>query len=217
MSEIDRLRTETSLSDVAYGFGVQLQKDGAEWIGCCCFHQEDTPSFTIFTGKDGADRFHCFGCGERGDVLDFVKAIKGVDLKEAIRVLGGEIKRENIKPRRIAEPADPYAGIVPLPPTGELKAGRRVNLWNPKRGKFGAITPSMVFPYRADDGALIGYVLRHDLQDGGKETPMVMWCEVPGHGACWCRYPFPKPRPLFGLDRLAQNPGKQVIIAEGEK
>lgn len=213
--DIERLRHENPLHVVAADFGLRLEKDGHEFIATCPFHSEDTPSFTIFTGQDGVQRFHCFGCGERGDVLDFVQKIKGVDLKEAIRVLGGELRRENIAPRKIADPVDPYAGIVPLPPAGEIKAGRRVTLWNPKRGKSGTITPSMVFPYRAADGSLIGYVLRHDLQDGGKETPMVMWCEVPGQGAVWCRYPFPKPRPLFGLDRLAS--GKQVIIAEGEK
>lgn len=206
---------DNPLSDVASDFGVRLEKDGHEFVACCPFHQEDTPSFTIFTGQDKVQRFHCFGCGERGDVLDFVQKIKGVDLKEAIKVLGGEVKRANIAPRQIAEPVDIYAGIVPLPPAGEIYAGKRVKLWNPKRGKFGTITPSMVFPYRAADSALIGYVLRHDLQDGGKETPMVMWCEVPGQGLTWCRYPFPKPRPLFGLERLAD--GKQVIIAEGEK
>lgn len=214
-SDIDRLRAENPLSDVALGFGLRLEKDGHEWVACCPFHQEDTPSFTIFVGKDGAARFHCFGCGERGDVLDFVQKIKGCDFKEALKVLGGEVRRENLKPRVVAQVKDIYAGIVPLPPAGEIKAGRRVKLWNPKREKFGTITPSMAFPYRSASGDLIGYVLRHDLQDGGKETPMVMWCDVPGQGLTWCRYPFPKPRPLFGLDRLGG--GKQVIIAEGEK
>ena len=215
MNDIDRLRAENPLPDVAASFDVKLEKDGNEWVACCPFHMEDTPSFTLFTGKDGAWRYHCFGCGERGDVLDFVRGIKGVEFKEALKILGGEVRRENIAPRAAVQVKDIYAGINPLPPEGELKAGRRVKLWNPKREKFGTITPSMVFPYRAADGSLIGYVLRHDLQDGGKETPMVMWCEVPGQGLTWCRYPFPKPRPLFGLDRM--EAGKQVVIAEGEK
>ncbi len=214
-SDIDKLRAENLLSDVASDFGVRLEKDGHEFVACCPLHQEDTPSFTIFTGKDKVQRFQCFGCGEHGDVLDFVQKIKGVDLKEAIKVLGGEVKRSNVAARQIAEPRDVYTGIAPLPPAGEILAGKRIRLWNPKRGKFGTITPSMVFPYRAADGSLIGYVLRHDFDDGGKETPMVMWCDVPGQGRSWCRFPFPKPRPLFGLDRLAD--GKQVIIAEGEK
>ena len=166
-SDIDRLRLENPLHDVAADFGVRLEKDGKEWIACCPFHQEDTPSFTIFAGKDGAERFNCFGCGERGDVLDFVQRIKGVDLREAVKVLGGELRRYNVQPRQIAEPVDIYAGILPLSPKGEIKAGRRVTLWNPKREKSGTITPSMVFPYRAAYGALLGYVLRHDLPDGG--------------------------------------------------
>jgi len=214
-NNIDRLRAENPLADVALRFGVRLEKDGAEFIACCPLHQEDTPSFTIFTGKDGAQRFQCFGCGERGDVLDFVQRLKDVDFKEAVKILGGELRRDNVAPVKIAEPVDIYAGITPLPPVGEIKAGRSVKLWNPKRGKFGTITPSMVFPYRAADGSLFGYVLRHDLQDGGKETPMVMWCRLPDGSETWCRYPFPKPRLLFGLERLGA--GKQVVIAEGEK
>lgn len=214
-TDLDRLRLENPLPNVAADFGVKLEKDGAEFAACCPFHQEDTPSFTLFVGQDKSWRFHCFGCGERGDVLDFVQKIKGVDFKEALRVLGGEVKRPNVAPREAVQVRDIYEGIVPLPPAGEIKAGRRVKLWNPKRNKFGMITPSMVFPYRAADGSLFGYVLRHDMQDGGKETPMVMWCRLPDGSTEWCRYPFPKPRPLYGLDRLAD--GKQVIIAEGEK
>lgn len=215
MTDLDRIRDDNPLHDVAAGFGVALEKDGREFVACCPFHQEDTPSFTIFHGKDGAQRFHCFGCGEKGDVLDFVQKIKGVDFKEALKVLGGEVKRPNVAPRQAVQVRDIYEGITPLPPAGELKAGRRVRLWNPKREKFGTITPSMVFPYRAADGSLFGYVLRHDMQDGGKETPMVMWCRLPSGEECWTRYPFPKPRPLYGLERLED--GKQVIIAEGEK
>lgn len=215
MADIDRLRAENPLPDVAASFGIDLQKDGHEFVSCCPFHQEDTPSFTLFVGKGGEWRYQCFGCSEGGDVLDFVQKIKGVDFKEALKILGGEVRRENIAPRAAASVKDIYADIKPLPPVAELQARRRVKLWNAKRDKFGTITPSMVFPYRAQDGALIGYVLRHDLKDGGKETPMVMWCRLPDGSEEWCRYPFPKPRPLFGLDRL--EGGKQVIIAEGEK
>lgn len=216
VTDLDRLRLENPLPDVAYSFGLRLEKDGREFVACCPLHQEDTPSFTIFTGKDGAWRFHCFGCGERGDVMDFVQKMKGVDFKEAIRVLGGEVKKPNVAPRAAVPVKDIYEGIEPLPPAGEIVAGRPVKLWNPKREKFGTITPSMVFPYRHADGSLFGYVLRHDLQDGGKETPMVMWCRLADGTKAWCRYPFPKPRPLYGLDRLAERQG-QVIIAEGEK
>lgn len=214
-TDIDNLRADNPLPDVALSFGVSLEKDGHEFEACCPFHEENTPSFTLFVGQDGAWRYHCFGCGERGDVLDFVQKIKGCDFKEALKILGGEVRRDNIAPRSAAQARDVYAGIEPLEPEKELAAGKRVKLWNPKRERFGTITPSMVFPYRSRSGAITGYVLRHDLKDGGKETPMVMWCRLTSGETEWCRYPFPKPRPLFGLERI--DDGKQVIIAEGEK
>ena len=93
-----------------------------------------------------------------------------------------------------------------------------MRLYNPKRAgserEWGSFAPSMVFPYRRVDGSLIGYVLRHDLPDG-KETPMVMFVVLPDGKQTWCRFPFPKPRPLYGLDMLGD--GKQVIVVEGEK
>lgn len=218
-SDINRLRAETSLSDLAMRFGVPLQQNGDEWEAACPFHEEDTPSFTIFPGRDSVERFHCFGCGARGDVMDFVQQIKGVDLKEAINILGGRSDRENVAPKRIAQPRNAYEGIEPIPPAGELKAGRRVKLWNPKRKKFGTITPSMAFPYRSAAGDLIGYVLRNDYTDDSgkakKETPMVMWCRLPDGSTEWTRYPHQKPRSLYRLEHL--KPQGQVIIAEGEK
>lgn len=218
--DIEDIRRNVSLSQTAAQFGVKLQRDGQEFVACCPFHAEDTPSFTIFTGsKDGVERFHCFGCGEKGDVLDFTQGIKGVDLREAISILGGEATgRPNVQPRKV-EARDVYEGIVPLdPPASPIEKGKRVRLYNPKRRgserEWGSFAPSMVFPYRRLDGSLIGYVLRHDMQ-GGKETPMVMFTRLPDGTETWCRFSFPKPRPLYGLDQLGD--ARQVIVVEGEK
>jgi len=219
-SDVERLRRDASLPDTVASFGVKLEKDGGELVGCCPFHLEDTPSFTIFVGKDKVERFHCFGCGKRGDVMDFVQEIKGVGLREAIAILGGGAAGPNVQPRRI-EARDVYAGIEPIdPPEGAvIEVGKRVKLYNPKRKgdatEWGGFAPSMVFPYHRADGSLLGYVLRHNLPDGGKETPMVMAVRLPGGRECWSRFPFPKPRPLYGLDRLGE--ARQVIVVEGEK
>lgn len=217
-SDVERLRRDVSLPATVESFGVKLENDGDEWVACCPFHAEDAPSFTIFKGKDNIQRFQCFGCGERGDVLDFVQGIKGVDLKEAISILGGGKAGPNVAPRKV-EARDVYAGILPLFSEGkEIVAGRKVTLYNPKRAgterEWGSFAPSMVFPYHLGDGTLLGYVLRHDLPDGGKETPMVMWVRLPNGKECWSRFPFPRPRPLYGLDGLRDG---QVIVVEGEK
>ncbi|MBB3592700.1 putative DNA primase/helicase [Rhizobium sp. BK529] len=216
-NDIARLRRDVSLASTVMQFGYKLMRNGREFESCCPFHAENTPSFKVYIGNDGMERFHCFGCGKQGDVLDFVREVKGVDLPEAIRILaGGGLGRPNVRPL----PAlDAYAGSVPIaPPTDALQPGQRIRLYNPKRkgerSEWGAFAPSLVFPYRYADGSLLGYVLRHDLPDGGKETPMVMFVRLPDGTETWCRFPFPKPRPIYGLDALGD---RQVMIVEGEK
>ncbi|MFL0198131.1 phage/plasmid primase, P4 family [Clostridium sp. WILCCON 0269] len=53
---------------------------------CCPFHQEKTPSFKIY-GKDGKQKFKCFGCGENGDVIDFLVKYKNFDYIKAVKYL----------------------------------------------------------------------------------------------------------------------------------
>jgi len=68
---------------------VNLKRSGREWKGICPFHKEKTPSFTVYN-----DRYHCFGCGTDGDVVDFVQNIQGGSRAEAIESLtGGQIPR----------------------------------------------------------------------------------------------------------------------------
>lgn len=216
--DIERLRRDYPVSEVASRFGVKLAKDGGEFVACCPFHAEDTPSFTVFTGKDSVSRFHCFGCGEHGDVLDFVQKIQGVRLPDAIRILNGGAVGSNV-PRRHVEVRDVYAGIEPIVTDETIEPGKRVKLYNPKRAgtdmEWGSFAPSMVFPYRRVDGSVMGYVLRHELRGGDKETPMVMRVRLPNGTECWSRFPFPKPRPLYGLADLATS--GQVFVVEGEK
>lgn len=215
MSDIDRIRRDVSLVATARSFGIDLEPDGNEWVGCCCFHDERTPSFTIFTGRDHVERFQCFGCGAKGDVIDFTEKLKGVSTGEAIKILGGETRAGSNIPAVSAPARDPYAGIEILPPIGQLAAGRKISLYNPKRDQTGNMTPDAVYPYKQLDGAIFGYVLRRRLPDGGKETPMVCWVRLPSGAECWARMPFPKPRLLYGLDRLRDD--KQVVVVEGEK
>jgi DNA primase len=217
MSEqIDKIRRENSLADLARRFGVELHRDGEEWVACCPFHNERTASFSIFSGRDAVERFHCFGCGVRGDILDFVQGIKGIGLKEAIRVMGGDLDLPNVAPKQI-QVRDIYEGITPLTPPSGIPGGKKIDIYNPKRTgtpmEWGGFVPSMRFPYWTIDGKPFGYVLRRDFK-GGKETPMVMWVRLPNGRECWCRYPFPKPRPLYGLKDLTNG---QVTVVEGEK
>jgi len=63
---------------------VSLRKMGTSWKGLCPFHQEKTPSFNV---RQNPPVFHCFGCGEGGDVFKFVMLHERVGFPEAIEVV----------------------------------------------------------------------------------------------------------------------------------
>ena len=78
---------------------VTLEKSGVNFKGLCPFHMEDTPSF--FVSKE---RFKCFGCGESGDVIDFVQKYYNIDFLQAIKQL--EIKTTNTEYSVLKEKQD---------------------------------------------------------------------------------------------------------------
>lgn len=63
---------------------VSLKKMGTSWKGLCPFHQEKTPSFNVRTEPP---LFHCFGCGEGGDVFKFVMLHERVAFPEAVEIV----------------------------------------------------------------------------------------------------------------------------------
>jgi len=79
----DELRQRLSLVDVI-SRRVPLVKKGQNYWGCCPFHNEKTPSFAVNEDKGF---YHCFGCGEHGDIISFVMKSENVDFKEAIKEL----------------------------------------------------------------------------------------------------------------------------------
>lgn len=101
MIDIDAIRRDNPLPDVAARL-VPIKAVGKEWMGCCPFHADRSPSFTIF---DCGKRFYCFGCGASGDVLDFVQRAYGVSLLEAARMLGaGEVPKIALRPTPVSDP-----------------------------------------------------------------------------------------------------------------
>lgn len=64
---------------------VKLTRRGANYMGCCPFHNEKTPSFSVNATKGF---FHCFGCSKGGSAVTFVMEIEKVTFPDAIRLLG---------------------------------------------------------------------------------------------------------------------------------
>lgn len=209
---------------------VPLKKQGTEWVGCCPFHDERTPSFHVVPGKGFV---HCFGCGAHFDAIGYVMAMHGEDFTSACRKLGGQdlgdlVRREVSKaPRRVDDrPIELWVPVYPVPDEApRWEAGQQGRAWNAKRaprepggasGGWWVIDAERADAYRAADGSLMGYVLRTSIE-GKKITPTITWCIGPRGEARWCVQPFPEPRPLCGLDDLAAKPNAPVLVVEGEK
>ena len=74
---------------------VPLKQQGASFVGLCPFHVEKTPSFHV---RERDNSYHCFGCGESGNIIMYVMKQKGLSYPESIEWLahrfGIEVKRE---------------------------------------------------------------------------------------------------------------------------
>lgn len=196
---------------------VPLTKSGVEFEACCPFHTESTPSFKVSPAKQF---YNCFGCGANGNAISFLRAHRGLSFLDACRELGADIpetgtpgpiappeavRRQSVKEKKpdpvwtplLTAPAD-----APEPPKAHSRRG----------------LPEAVWCYRDAVGAVLGYVYRFKTSDGGKETLPLSWarCEDTGVEE-WHWISFTKPRPLYGLDRLAARPDATVLLVEGEK
>ena len=67
---------------------ITLKKAGANFVACCPFHQEKTPSFTVSPSKQF---YHCFGCGEHGSAISFLIEYEGLSFVEAVNELANSI------------------------------------------------------------------------------------------------------------------------------
>src|SRR4051812_46937063 len=96
---IDRVKEAVDMVELV-GARSDLRRVGSRWTGLCPFHDERTPSFSVNAENK---LYHCFGCQESGDAIDFVQATEGLDFPEAVEVLAErynvELKREQEDPQ----------------------------------------------------------------------------------------------------------------------
>ena len=85
-SKFPRENHRPNIVDVISSY-TSLRKSGKEYVGLCPFHTEKTPSFSVNSEKGV---FHCFGCGEGGDVIRFIEKAEGLGFKSALEHLGLE-------------------------------------------------------------------------------------------------------------------------------
>ncbi|MBR3145210.1 MAG: DNA primase [Clostridia bacterium] len=80
---INEIKYRNDIESVISSY-VELKRRGKNLVGLCPFHNEKTPSFTVYP-ENGS--FYCFGCGAGGDVFSFIKLIENLDYADAIRFL----------------------------------------------------------------------------------------------------------------------------------
>lgn len=197
--DIAAIKQQYNIVEVVGRF-VKLDKQGGEHVGLCPFHEDKDPSLKV---NDRKQIFKCYVCGKGGDLIDFF-TLQGKTFAEAVAIITDpnnvnqfqsqqktkkepEVKWKNAKP-------DNYPTVI------------NHNL----HGK-----PSFVYPYHNKHGVVFGYVCRFDLPNGKEVLPYSF--KTDGKKRQWRWMGFDKPRPLYNLHLLEQNPTKTVIIVEGEK
>ncbi len=85
--EVNELKSRISIQDIISNY-VNLKKTGKSYVGLCPFHKEKTPSFTVDSIKQ---LYHCFGCGEGGDVISFIMKIENMEFVETVEFLAKKV------------------------------------------------------------------------------------------------------------------------------
>jgi len=84
---IQAVKQRLNIADVVRRY-VALRSVSGRWMGLCPFHQEKTGSFSV---NEAEGFYYCFGCQASGDVLDFYMKVNGLEFRDALEQLAGEV------------------------------------------------------------------------------------------------------------------------------
>ena len=238
--DLAALKRRHLLADIVEAAGVQLRGRGRVRQAVCPFHEEREGSFTVY---GDTERWYCFGCGEGGDVLDFIQRLEGLSLPEAIRRLEGSPPSPT-RPNR-SQAAPPV--VPPRDPAlltaaarhygGELRRSGEARAYLASRGIGFEAALTLGLGYASGQGLRrfleAGGFSRERLQDSGLFTGtgerfagMVVVPEIAGGRVHWLAgraidpattprfQSLPGSKPVLGLGRLGPAP-PWAVVAEG--
>lgn len=93
MNSLSEKLASIDLAAIVVAEGIELRRSGQRYLGRCPFHEDKTPSFTVWK-----TRFKCFGCGISGDAVDFVRQLRGLSFPEALSYLGISLPGKPVTP-----------------------------------------------------------------------------------------------------------------------
>jgi len=119
--DFKKLKEEVGFALVLDKLGLleEMTLEGDEFVGFCSLHESEKKKKSFYAnGRKGI--FHCFACGKKGNVLDFVRLYQGVSLKEAGLWLQGLVNGK-VEDSEKSEKVDPPRGDPPDPLEGKLE------------------------------------------------------------------------------------------------
>lgn len=83
MNDIEEVKSRLDIVEAVGSYVPSLKRAGSSYKGLCPFHQEKTPSFIV---TPSMQIYKCFGCGEGGDVINFIQKMERVEFGEALQI-----------------------------------------------------------------------------------------------------------------------------------
>jgi len=87
MNDVEAVKSRVNIVDIV-SEKVTLKRSSANYFGLCPFHTEKSPSFSV---NEVIQRYKCFGCGESGDVFNFIMKTENLEFGEALKELADKI------------------------------------------------------------------------------------------------------------------------------
>jgi uncharacterized protein (DUF927 family) len=187
------------------------KREGHEWV-CLNPRRGDTRlgSFRVNL-RTGSWADFATDDARGGDLVAWVAFVEGCGQLEAADKLAAFLGLD-----RPDAPPPPRPKAAPAAPAGEWVRPVPADAPAPPKAHSRHGAPSASWIYRDRDGGELFRVLRFDRPDGGKEV-LPLHLRREGGALAWRWAAPPEPRPLYGLDRLADRPGALVLVTEGEK
>jgi DNA primase len=134
---------------------VKLKKAGANYVACCPFHQEKSPSFTVSPSKQF---YHCFGCGAHGSAISFLMEYDGLTFIESVQSIANQLGLAvpNDQPNTKKDTADDFKLEEILKKANQyfkknLRSSDLAINYLKKRGLTGTVAREFQIGYAIDD------------------------------------------------------------------
>lgn len=202
---------------------LPLKRTGAEYLGQCPWHTDDKASLKVNQSKQ---IYNCFVCDKGGDAIDFLRNM-GRTFHEACAELNGGVMPDASPEQTVFKNREPLVKVAQWKYIAPEHVAPTFEHWRNKASAYWA--------YRDLTGKVVGFVVRFDLPDGEKEVLPYSYAECTAEGwefewkgegkgkffkpgdKMWRWLGIPKPRPLYNLHLIHENPKASILVVEGEK